>query len=278
MGPLRGVLPIGPNGVPAFDTLAPSPLTDPKTRAITISYNYTLDLQGLYGDVSCAYDTISPITFLNVTGGSPFILQYIGSCPPGGDILLPPPLFIPVNSNNSLTFWACQSTTSGDSYVIYLRGRKFYETSIGNITCAVSPIQPATYGVKFASHPGIFTSEQRSAVFPNTSSELIQRAIKGVGDIVYESQNWQANLVAESVFTFGVKSFGLPPETQNDTYLRLYEAMIRGILEYEVFLTALCSFLVLTVSIIGHVYPSDIFYHHRSCPTFFLLSPGDRLC
>jgi hypothetical protein len=44
----------------------------------------------------------------------------------------------------------------------------------------------------------------------------------------------QANLVAESVITYGVKNFNLPPYNQNPEYLRLYEAMIQGILDYEV--------------------------------------------
>jgi hypothetical protein len=40
-GPLRGVLPIGPNGVPAFDTLSNSPLSDMK--AAMTSYSYMLE-------------------------------------------------------------------------------------------------------------------------------------------------------------------------------------------------------------------------------------------
>ena len=55
-----------------------------------------------------------------------------------------------------------------------------------------------------------------------------------LGDIVLQVQGEQSNLVAESVFTFGVKSFGLTPYTQNEEYLQLFEAMIQGILEYEV--------------------------------------------
>ena len=40
--------------------------------------------------------------------------------------------------------------------------------------------------------------------------------------------------MAESVITFGVKNFNLPPFIQNTEYLRLCEAMIQGILDYQV--------------------------------------------
>ena len=48
-------------------------------------------------------------------------------------------------------------------------------------------------------------------------------------------QSWQANQVAESVITFAVKSFEIEqPYQKLDEYLRLTEAMLAGILQYEV--------------------------------------------
>jgi hypothetical protein len=62
LGSIRGVLPIGPNGVPAFNTLDPSPLSDTEKMAGMISYNYTLNHQGLDSSVSCSYQPESPIS------------------------------------------------------------------------------------------------------------------------------------------------------------------------------------------------------------------------
>jgi hypothetical protein len=49
-----------------------------------------------------------------------------------------------------------------------------------------------------------------------------------------EGQNIQSNLLAESIIAFGINDFHLQPYARNETYLRLYEEMINGILEYEV--------------------------------------------
>jgi len=54
-----------------------------------------------------------------------------------------------------------------------------------------------------------------------------------MGSILWEAQSLVSNLVAESIITLGVKSFSLPPSAPNETYLRLYEAMIQGIFDYE---------------------------------------------
>jgi hypothetical protein len=70
--------------------------------------------------------------------------------------------------------------------------------------------------------------------WPNTSTELLTRAIKGLGSNIMESQGIESNLLAESITSFGAKFFGLQPHVQNEKYLRLYEAMIQGILDYEV--------------------------------------------
>ena len=55
-----------------------------------------------------------------------------------------------------------------------------------------------------------------------------------ITSIVTESQGMAANMVAESVITSGVKSFGLSPYVQNPQYLRLFEAMLQGMIEYQV--------------------------------------------
>jgi len=244
LGPIRGVLPIGPNGVPAFDTLGPSPFSNNKTAAGIVSYNYTLEHQGLASGVSCSYADQSPIRFGAVPGvDAPWVLQYNATCDSDGkaDVLTDVLTLIVPNANNTLAFWACQSPPAAGkspTYFIYLRGKGAkageYQDSIGNITCTVSPIHPAIYPVTYQSLPRIFSMTESIANATQVYPTLIKRALVGLSGIIHEAQNSQANLVAESVITFGVKSFGLRPYEKNETYLELYQSMIQGILEYEV--------------------------------------------
>ena len=243
LGPIRGVLPIGPNGVPAFDTLGPSPFSNNKTAAGIISYNYTLDHQGLTSGVSCSYVDQSPIGFSRVPGvnaSTPWLVQYSATCDGAADVLTNVTTLIVPNANNTLAFWACKSPPAAGetpTYFIYLRGRGIpgsYLDSIGNITCTVSPILPAIYPVTYQSLPQIFSTVESIANSTQVYSRLIEYALVGLAGVISEAQNRQANLVAESVITFGVKSFGLPPDQKNPKYLELYQSMIQGILEYEV--------------------------------------------
>ena len=203
------------------------------------SYNYTLNHQGLTSNTSCRYETESPITFSGIPGSldAP-LLQYRANCTElgGAEVLTNVLQFVSVLGNNTLIYWACQSAPGSQtqSYSIYLSGLYGYETNVGNIICTVSPIQTALFLVKYQSTRGIFSATELNATSPIAFSELLGHALVGLGEIISEGQNFQANLVAESVITFGVKSFNLPPHQLNDTYLRLYEKMIQGILEYEV--------------------------------------------
>ena len=237
LGPIRGVLPIGPNGVPAFNTLQDSPLSDSEEIAAMLSYNYTLENQGFLSNVSCNYDMAGSGVTINPIPNETFVYQYNGSCDGATQVLTNVEQYITVNSNNTLTFWACKSASNGTTqpiYSIYLRGVAGYESSVGNITCNVSPIQPAIFPVTYQSVLGIFNINDSTAINNTTFPGFIDRAVSGLGDIIWESQDWESNLVAESVFTLGVKDFGQEPYVQNEQYLRLFEAMIQGILEYQV--------------------------------------------
>ena len=123
--------------------------------------------------------------------------------------------------------------TQVPSHSIYLCGRHFYDTPIGNITCTVSP-QSAIFPVMYESTTRLFSTEKPIVSSPIAVSTTINDALVALGGIIAEAQNFQANLVAESVITFAVKSFGLPPQQSSPRYLRLFEQMIQSILEYEV--------------------------------------------
>jgi len=233
LGPARGVLPISPNGIRDLGTLPPSMRSD-----ALLSYNYTFDHQGLISNISCIYDTQSPITFLAVPNDT-FSMWVNASCNEIGldDIVT---TYYPVsNTDRTLTLWACKSIPTGEQYPayhIYFRGSgRFYETDIGNITCTVSQIQPAVFPVTYQSRTGIFsTQKQITATAPmNSFSNLIEYAILSFQNVLQQAQTVTVNLVVASVQNLGVQG-GIPLVSQNKQYLRLYEAMIQGILVDQV--------------------------------------------
>ncbi|TFK18371.1 hypothetical protein FA15DRAFT_627956, partial [Coprinopsis marcescibilis] len=239
LGPLRGILPIGPNGAPAFDTLQPSAFTNPDISAAMLSYNYTLDYQGLASNISCRFDTESPVVSGATNQDTNYVLQYNGTCPEGTDFMNQRRVvtFVVPNSNNSLVYWACKATpdqTPLPSYNLYLRGRVNYAETIGRITCSVNPVQPAIYPMSYQSTSHLFSTKERVSAASSEHTGLIENALVALSGIIYESQNFQSNLVAESVFTFGIKSFNLPDRGLHEEYLPLWEAMLGGMLDYGV--------------------------------------------
>ncbi|KDQ53313.1 hypothetical protein JAAARDRAFT_80728 [Jaapia argillacea MUCL 33604] len=234
-GPIRGVLPSGPNGVSVLEPLSLSTVTDEILNS-SLSYEYTANLQGLASNVSCIYDTESPIVFTNSTVISG-LRGVTGSCPPGHDVLGNPayPSFL-INSN-FLGYYACNasSTDSGVSYNLYFRGDGNYNNTIGNVTCLVSSARHAIYDVSYSSQPGLFSA--RPSLLPSANNDslvAIDSAIRALGELVWNSQWLEFNSVAESIITFGVKDFDIPEYARDDQNLRILESMIQGVLEYEV--------------------------------------------
>jgi len=238
LGPVRGILPIGPNGIAAFNTLEVSPLGDARTRAVILSYNYTLDHQGLASNVSCIYDKQSPIRFSAIPNNT-FLVGVNGNCDGLAQVFENKNPIPTSNSNNTLTFWACKSiptTVEGSVYYIYLRGRVEYEATIGNITCTVFPTQPAIFPVMYQSKTDIFSTKELIGTSEpgNITSLFILRALIGLRSMVLQSQSLQSNQVAESVVTLGGQALRLSPFEKNEAYLPLYAAMIQGILVNQV--------------------------------------------
>ena len=138
LGSIRGVLPIGPNGVPAFDTLNPSPLANTEAKGGIISYNYTLAHQGLAVNVSCSYAPTCNVEVRALVPNSTVALDYSANCTQlGGSEVSPDATPLrSVNGNSTLVYWPCQAgkETQVPSYSIYMCGRNFYKTPIGNMT------------------------------------------------------------------------------------------------------------------------------------------------
>lgn len=233
---MKGVMPIGPNGISVFGNL---PQLPPAASVIPDSYNYTLNLQGFTSNVSCSYDTTSPVT-LTPTPATPLLSYFDGSCPAGRGVLENTtfyPVFVDSANNNSLGYWACLTShpDSSEAYNTYLRGDGAYAEMTGNMTCTVSSIQSAIFPVVYYNQTNLFIVDSTSGPSVSAISPALMRiAINSVGGVLWGSQQYEANFVGESIITFGVKSFGLQPYDRSETYLRLYEAMIQGLLDYEV--------------------------------------------
>ena len=52
IGPLHGILPLGPDGVPAFNTLRTSTLESSSEKEAMLAYKYTLQYQGLSNNIA----------------------------------------------------------------------------------------------------------------------------------------------------------------------------------------------------------------------------------
>jgi len=205
-------------------------------------YIYTLNQQGITSNISCSRDSQSPVQVYPSDQGVVGTVQFNGTCDGQDDVLPNATIFTSLNSNNSLTFWACKSPgTNASSYLLYLRGLQNYAESIGNITCTAS-IQPAILPVKYDSYLGVFFSDDIIETSPTTFSGFIDQAVGELGTLIANAQTQELNMVANSVTALGVRYFDLPADGQQAEYLPLYEAMLQGILEYQVSLCFNCSF------------------------------------
>jgi hypothetical protein len=118
LGPIRGVLPVGPNGIPAFNTLHNPP---GETYQTALSYNYTISQQGIVGNVSCVYDSPTPIVPTLV---DTYLLAYNATCPSGVPLTNVTQYPVPyiTQYQNTIGAWVCvpSATSSGGTYTIYL--------------------------------------------------------------------------------------------------------------------------------------------------------------
>jgi hypothetical protein len=57
----------------------------------------------------------------------------------------------------------------------------------------------------------------------------------GLGSLICRGgQNWSSNIVLETVFSLAAKYLNMSTFDPSPKYVELYEAMLQGILEYEV--------------------------------------------
>ncbi|KAJ2914085.1 hypothetical protein MD484_g6318, partial [Candolleomyces efflorescens] len=245
LGPMKGVLPLGPDGVPDLNFQpTPNPLVGYETPKM-VSYNYTLNHQGLDANIGCSWDTTSPITFSPIPGvGTDRIFSSNGTCDEAAGLqhVLENIVQYPMaNSNNSLAYWACKQIPQpgflDPTYFVYLRGRVNYRSTIGNITCRITPLRAQEYSVRYESLLGYFVSRPTTYEEPSplrsTFYRFVEWGLVGLGEVVWETQNWSNNMFAEAVFSAAEKNFNLSTLQRHDIYLSLYEALIEGILDYQ---------------------------------------------
>ena len=246
-----------------------------------ISYDYTLNQQGLKSNVSCNYTETFPFRAVSLDAGNPAILaiDYNVSCTDQGetDALTNVPAFRSAWSNNTLVYWACQDEIPTASYTIYLAGLTDYKKTVGNITCVINPIQSAIYSMKYRSTEDIFSATEANASSPITFSTLINNALVGLGALISDSQNYESNLFAETILDSGLRALGpsADPELQSPQYLSMYEQMIQGVIEYEV--CPVKYFLPSLSLIVCHLtddIPSVDLFDTSQC-SFLLQSHGD---
>ena len=133
-----------------------------------------------------------------------------------------------------------------------LRGNGYiYENAIGNITCTVSPIQPTIFTVTYQSSTHVFSAQEPTTTFKpphNVSAPFMEEVVWVFGLAVLQAQTPILNLVAESVYAFGIKAMRIGPwDWHNKKYLPLSEVMIHGILVDEVCIASTSSRLLLMV-------------------------------
>ncbi|TFK21361.1 hypothetical protein FA15DRAFT_717113, partial [Coprinopsis marcescibilis] len=254
LGPLRGVLPLGPNGIKEVNDgiTPPATLNDPGIMDRISTYSYTLDQQGLLINMNCQYDSQSPIRFGSAPDPSVHIEQYTGACPEATDFMLEQgvPPYVTPTSNHSLAAWACRSSAAVSQsamFNFYLQGHRAYAESIGNITCTLGPVRLRAYRTTYSSESGLFSvdEDKRSDPFNASvplSTTLIERGLTALAGVVHGSQHLQSNMLAEFATSVGVDILKYPPPSRNyPTYLPVYAEMLSGILEYHAAYTRFVS-------------------------------------
>jgi hypothetical protein len=98
---------------------------------------------------------------------------------------------------------------------------------------------------------------------PTTFSEFIDQAVEELGSLIADAQTQELNLVADSVTALGVRYFGLQADGPQAEYLWLYQAMLQGILEYEVSRCFNCLSPIPHHNVLGRIYLVALLNIHR---------------
>ncbi|RXW22996.1 hypothetical protein EST38_g2858 [Candolleomyces aberdarensis] len=242
LGPSRGVLPMGP-GAPANDN-RPNHFFNASsfnsTEARIRSFNYTLQQQGLSSNTSCKYSESSPITVFSGEGPGGRTTMVNGTCDASLNLTDLIHWSSIRDSPRVLAAWACDASlgkASDLSYVVYLRQHDALGSGNYNITCT-SPIGVSLVDTTFDSSSSLFrtdnTIQQPTKAIGPGEHAMVSGIISSVIHSIVITQNREPDMFMDQILAAGVTGFGLAVGERNDQYLRLYEAMLDGLLEYQV--------------------------------------------
>ncbi|KAJ2915528.1 hypothetical protein MD484_g4873, partial [Candolleomyces efflorescens] len=257
LGPGRGVLPMGPNGSPVSNVsrLIEDPFAT--QQDVMQSYTYKMTQQGFNANTTCEYETGSPIAFTEGQSSGLDIMEYTGLCDPAlgwRDLDRSARIRVPRGSLKTLGSWVCESTSdfvSDKWYRIYLSLRvsqddPLFSTAnsspgLINIRCTIPPLSFGLYEVTFDSFRNRFEVSRDPITAPppedpnsrGTLDELFRTSvIWNTNELIPQMQNSLTNMLVESVVASGVKIFQSPASAHGEDHLRLYAAMLNGIMEY----------------------------------------------
>jgi hypothetical protein len=251
---------MGPNGGPAFDLfhLSKDPFSAINDTGLMRSYVYTMHQQGLNANATCEYSTSRPIVFSAEESSSVDFVEYTGSCDSSlgwGDLSVP--IRIPKGFFKTLGSWVCESLIdppAAKRYMIYLALQisevdplfSATNTNTGqnllSITCTIPPLNFGSYDVTFNSSRNQFQvfGEAPPASSPNPNPAGVIEGpfrdyiLRSTGQFIPLMQNSFSNMLVESVIASAVKIFESPAAAHDQERLRLYAAMLNGIMEYLV--------------------------------------------
>ncbi|THV03058.1 hypothetical protein K435DRAFT_962715 [Dendrothele bispora CBS 962.96] len=238
-GPIRGVIPKGPNGMPG-------PLEDSlqtgSFEGFPTGYSYTLEAQGIQTSVECFLDQNSRFNVTNsFNSDDGYGWQIVaGTCPEGQSSVLYERFqnVLPIIPNsNAVAYWACNGTAADDpgTFYIYLQGNgPVYGNAVRSIFCRVTSLQPSVFVLNYTSSGNYFTLSDHSTASSTISSpqfnNILQAAFTALGDVFVQTQSGVSSDIVESVLTAGIVTQNTSTVTVN---LQLYSDMIEGMIEYE---------------------------------------------
>lgn len=239
-GRTGGVVPQGPGGVHSVDT----------TRTSRVQANSTLTQQGFDSTVTCSYSDTTPLTLSGNSSAQESFVLISGTCP-GTNISAS--WHVP-NSNQIVASMNCSAPTSSSNLVnevIYIAqfGNAPDDQMVQFLTCQVGSSVVMGQVYHNGSTNALSWNAEDGFEAQTPAYDLAGQAVIAATSIIREAQMWSqgnqesslvnsGNLVVDainSLYIPYVQNKSSPDNTTLLDYPMMFAAMLRGIMEYEVF-------------------------------------------